>query len=305
MAHIETNSYIDKESQKSFYITLPSTSANDNVYNSTNFTIDLEKPLDLEGNWTCALTDLSISHSWKTKLQNQYIRIYHSSCQNFDRATPVNESSHATAERKFIDICIDSLDIDNKNKSKIMHDLNGIIKKRLENIHDDHGLFEEGTPRPIGVFDRLDVRDSLVFRYMIHRNNPTFCLKSKFFKIRIPKMLCHVLGFDEDMFDANAEFYIPTMKPFYHPSIDRLYIYTDIVSDSYIGVGHGQIIRSIPVTSRYGGSLHFSFNNLQYFDVISQRIHRISINITDPVGNNLDSKWGTCTIVMHFRKKIF
>ena len=285
-----------EEKETSFYITLPSKASR--TQNPSKYTIDLDKPLELNGNWSTGVSSFFIRHSWKK--QGTFIRIWHSESQNFDINTPINETIHATSNRMYIDISIQSLDFE---KKQFLDDLNTIIANRMTNVIDDKGLHNiEHTHSDTGIFDRIVFNDSLDFKWDSRKKR--YAMRNAYFKIQLPYVLCCALGFDDNTFSATQNNYLPAKcTPNYMSDTEYLYIYSDIINSSIIGQSHAQIFEIEPIETSYGDLISHKYNTVHYYGINCSKVHSISIEFTNSQGINLPCRFGETVVVLHFLKK--
>lgn len=299
---IETNNKLFDEKSSSFYVTLPSNDSR--TRNPSKFTIDLETSLELPGNWSVSLTSISIRNSWLYDYKDNFIRIWHSDSTDFDMNNRINTANHSMTDMEYIDIDISNVDFKQQSTIHIAEELNKTIVERMNVISDDMGKINDEHPDlEIGIFDRIRSEDGLNFSVK-WTNYSMYCLlKSLYFKIHLPKILCYRLGFDTNVFEKRDDWEVAKLKPNYMSTIENIYIYSDIIESSIIGQSHAQCFGMIPVNVNYGELIYHRYSSAHYYTLNTSKINSISIEITDSYGKNLISQFGETVVVLHFIKK--
>ena len=91
-----------------------------------------------------------------------------------------------------------------------------------------------------------------------------------------------------------------------YPSI--LYVYTDIIEFQYVGDTKAQLIATIPVNTKQSEKIScMTFDNPLYFDVNTNKINTIHIQIKDDQNRFIRFKDGFSKVLikLEFKQKIF
>lgn len=140
------------------------------------------------------------------------------------------------------------------------------------------------------------------------RNSSVVCTpKNPNFEIKFSQGLAFQLGIRYTTEFMKGEI-IAELVPDMNANVPKqAFVCTNIVKPSCFGDRSLQLLRTIPLklpTNNKGRtSQHLQFENLLYVPLCATDLEKISINIRDRAGNNLSLDRGTCTVLLHFRKK--
>jgi hypothetical protein len=83
-----------------------------------------------------------------------------------------------------------------------------------------------------------------------------------------------------------------------------LFVYSDIVSPSFVGDSYTQLLRLIEIPSSYkfGDQVKITYPNTYYVPLLVKEFDTIEIDIKDDTGVNIPFEFGRCIITLHFRK---
>jgi len=83
-----------------------------------------------------------------------------------------------------------------------------------------------------------------------------------------------------------------------------LFVYSDIVSPSFVGDSYTQLLRlvEIPSNSKFGEQVKISYPNTYYVPVLVKEFDTIEIDIKDDTGEIIPFEFGRSIVILHFRK---
>ena len=144
------------------------------------------------------------------------------------------------------------------------------------------------TPIEFSVHDgriQMDTPDDI---HTIHLYNP----------------LRYILGFQNRFLQKSP--YIANFKPQLNRAYDEMYIYTDIVTPSFVGGTLAPLLKSFAIKKSYelGEQLSFELTHPAYINVAKSSITQINVIVRDSKNEKIpfDSSAIT-TLTLHFRKK--
>lgn len=84
----------------------------------------------------------------------------------------------------------------------------------------------------------------------------------------------------------------------------QMFIYLDILADQIIGHARAPLLRTVPVDTKaqYGTMSIKHFDHPIYFDLCTKSFDTIRAYIKDQAGRPVPFEFGTCTLLLHFRK---
>jgi len=83
-----------------------------------------------------------------------------------------------------------------------------------------------------------------------------------------------------------------------------LFVYSDIVSPSFVGDSYTQLLRliEIPSNNKFGDQVKITYSNPYYLPVFVKEFDTIEIDIKDDTGERIPFEFGRSIITLHFRK---
>lgn len=260
-----------------FYITLPSNT----IYpgNTTaSFTVPLPKPIHLEGEWECALAQITYPRTW-LNMYREYFKVFFklplkSGVMDFDYTYTIPDGYYKS-----------SADI----IRAIVHEKDQIWTFLREDYKDD--------PTWLNLIDILQP-SAFVFH---HEKNGKVRLElddQYVTKVEFSPGIEKALGFRENSSGVASHF--PTLDK----RVQNLFLYTSIIQPQLIGDHYSQVLKIIPVTGAVGTIHDIHYTTLHYCNVLSRDFNEISINIRDSLGFLVPFEDDSSVIVkIHFRRK--
>jgi hypothetical protein len=83
-----------------------------------------------------------------------------------------------------------------------------------------------------------------------------------------------------------------------------LFVYSDIVSPSFVGDSYTQLLRLVEIPSDYkfGDQVKITYPSTYYIPVLVKEFDTIEIDIKDDTGENIPFEFGRSILTLHFRK---
>jgi hypothetical protein len=124
-------------------------------------------------------------------------------------------------------------------------------------------------------------------------------IENKYYKQSLPVVDIEYAKADADLLTHISE------KPYelsggYH----SLFVYSDIVSPSFVGDSYTQLLRLVEIPSDYkfGDQVKITYPNTYYIPVLVKEFDTIEIDIKDDTGENIPFEFGRSILTLHFRK---
>jgi hypothetical protein len=138
-------------------------------------------------------------------------------------------------------------------------------------------------------------------------NKMKIALKEKegiHFRGRLAKML----GFNDPLVYNNSprkSIFMPTFPVDIHANLHSIYVYTNIVKKTVVGITHVPLLRVINVRGEHGDHIQKTYINPFYVPLQTPNIKHIEISLCDDLGKNVRFQYGRVILYLHFRKKKF
>lgn len=149
----------------------------------------------------------------------------------------------------------------------------------------------------------VDLHKYVVFHY--DEKSERFTLKintSHVRNVRLSPQLQYLLGFDQSTFDKpqNQAKYMPDL----HGGIHTLHIYApQLIEPTFVGDTLSPLLRITKVKGTPGDMVEDTFLSPHYHKVLDKQVSDITIEIRTSTGRLVPFNWGTCTLVLHFKKQ--
>jgi hypothetical protein len=293
--------------ENDFYITLPSNVQTYNYFPENtiaNYKTKLASRVVLPGKWEVGLVEMSYTISWYNNFNAQSINLLF-----YENGLP-----------KILE--------NNVNLPPGRYDK---IEDVIRAINDKMVLFKKLVPN-YEQLPELSVDSKSRIITLKHGSKD-----NKLILLQMSKELCKMLGFSKEKMNKQyGEILInyaqtestrnPTSNPaFKHDPPTRsqliykgqrpyeisagfhsLFVYSDIVSPSFVGDSYTQLLRLIQIPSnvQFGEQILISYPNTYYVPVLSHEFETIEIDIKDDTGTNIPFEFGRSIVVLHFRKSL-
>ena len=103
-----------------------------------------------------------------------------------------------------------------------------------------------------------------------------------------------VYGFGEHVADRTFDL---------HSNLPMLYLYSDIVSYSFVGDTQAPLLRVVDAQGAYGQMVQMTFTHPHYVPLAQNSFESIEININDELGKVVPFEFGKAVVTLHFRRK--
>ncbi len=279
-------------------IIIPSnTPSNTSAKNTSNFKINLEKPLEINSDlWEIALLEINYPHSWGDEI-------------------PASECIYQTGSLSDyawrLSSYKDYKDVDSHKQEDLYkikwNSCSGPSEKTyyesIQNLIDALNLWK---PKNFKGKFVLVTKGS-------NKNNPPrvqIYLK-KYDVIFMKEFLSQILGFqsnilyDTDGVLMNEDFIITaTNLPDPRISIYNMFVYCNLVEESFVGNNMVKLLRTVPLNPKeHGEYVTRVFHPLRYLRLSSSFFQNIEIFLTDDIGNPIRFKWGKVIVHLHLRPR--
>jgi hypothetical protein len=88
-----------------------------------------------------------------------------------------------------------------------------------------------------------------------------------------------------------------------HRNLRMLYLYSDIVSYSFVGDTRAPLLRVCDVQGSYGQMIQTTFTHPYYVPLAHSSFESIEININNELGMPIPFEFGKSVVTLHFRRK--
>lgn len=131
--------------------------------------------------------------------------------------------------------------------------------------------------------------------------------------IQIHEPLASLMGFDWEQNTVFSSFETPYGRRFKHmfPNFPdargaryALFVYSDIIKTVNVGDHHANLLRivHIPDKGAFGQQMHVSFNKPEYKPLATSEISTIEMYIKDETGEDVAFEFGRTIVTLHFRR---
>ena len=288
-----------------FQITLPSNSSMkvspDN--RPGNFTTSLPTPLSLEGDWEVALIDLQYPHSWFNMETDAHILFaFHLTKPNRNLIVSLQEGSDDRKEytdtlKQEMDIAYKQKSLDSASDSWIylrippgfyasLEDLIKILNHRIQvKLNGSHRTSKE----------------ELDFSYSYdpitrHLTLTTVGMDAKILVVCLNPTIKKIL-------DSVNEYVKLTDELHLIPSLNSIYVYTDIIKYQFVGDAKVPLRGVLPAKGQDRSQEYWSFQQPYYIPISATTIATVNIQLCDDKGEEISFHGdGKVVARLHFRR---
>lgn len=294
--------------ERGFYIALPSNSSSKYYPQNTlsDFTTHLPKPIELEGRWEAALTEISMPSSFANVREDITVNI------RTVMANLVN-GKWIIGNERYLKTSHGNRTIQAGHYSihELVEYINRKIEKLWRNRSEYKSLATPGKPDPLPI------------RFIHHpRMGKTSCVITKNLSVgeterlfvslstNVPKSEFdpyRLLGFTEEMYRKHViEQQLHIFSPFTSDEFSGshlAYIYTDVTAPQIVGDIETTLLRSCVVRNDHeSNTFSEKFTLPYYLPVPKNRIQTIDVSIRDQIGRKIKFGSGTVILILHFKK---
>ena len=262
----------------SFLLTLPS-NASSNAYplnNPSDFTVNLNPPLELTGNYECSLVEISLPRSWANVADSNDLSV-HLKNVNTKQTQKIHLSSGHYGTIPYL------------------------LSKFNTQVKPEFRKFASPDPNTIGTTD-FYYRDLLFWRkdlQKIHLSVP------KDVKIVFSPTLQNILGLSHKRYEGPLHTYADNVSNI-HSNIGAFYVYGSIIENRHVGDTKAPLLRIVPIDGDDNScDIFHSFTNLQFNPVRLTHFDRITIHIRDGQGKLIPFQRGIVVLTLQFRRRLF
>ena len=262
----------------SFFITLPSNASLDSYpdNNPSNFTVDLNPALELNGNYECSLVEISLPRSWSNVLKSDDLFL--------------NLSNTATKKTQ-------KINLNRGHYGTVQY----LITKLNAAVKPEFKQFSNPNPQTAG-------RAAFYFRHLFHWSTEiqkVFLAVPENVKLVLSDTLQRILGLERNNYEGPLQAYAANIANI-HTNINAFYVYGSIIENRHVGDVRAPLLRIVPIDNQNGGcDIFHSFTNLQYSPVRLSHFDRITINIRSGRGELIPFQKGIVIVTLQFRRRLF
>jgi len=279
-------------SQSNYYITLSSRSSSHYFENRpSNFKVNLAQPLELEGKWEAALTEITFQQSWKNMESDCNMHLWY----RMNNMEGIKTAENAMELSDVYDI------LQKTNKTALM----GGESYKLHKIMLSAGNYKTPADLLLELLKHAKQQDADVQGYYdrfgkrMRIRGPTAISMVKNKQLQNAFGLKDTIGqtAEIDVYDLPIKGVDCTMSV-----IPAIYVYGDVVEYSRVGDAMVPILRTVPVTGDSGDNVNQTFLRPYYIPVTRGYISAIEIHIASATGDEIRFEKGEVICVLHFRK---
>lgn len=298
-----------------FYVTLLSNSSFKNFpeNKTSNFSVELSRELEVDGNWKVALSEVIYQNTINNvSIKNNQISFKH-----------IFESINIEAKQAAVCKKIITVEIDTKNYPNLwdlLREINSKVFEKLSmHLFHETELTSSGCIQVLSGVNKLEkvmkineneitpeirsLTDEELKLYVEQNEKGLVLIEKTSFEIKIIGRLSLQLGFtpNDNLFETR----FASQKPNIHFGIPgEIYIYISIIepqiiSDSCVQVL--KVIKTIENTTKHGEVVCREFLNRNYLQLIRHQIKTISVEARDSTGEFINFAFGTFLIQLHFK----
>lgn len=249
----------------SFYITLPSNACR-NIFpenDSSNYTITLSQPIELQGPYEVALAEISYCHTWNNIVfeENSFDVVQHNLQSN--PTTPLKEPP--------IQLRIPTGNYE--SVAELLKEINSLLKK-----------------------SKIDV----ILHYSPIAKK-VYILGPSGHSLRFHAPLAYMLGFHPNGWVASGENPASPYPCDINGGQYHILLYTNIIEAQHVGDFVVPLLRIVKKEGSYGDLITFSYDRLHYVPVNKQRLQDIQIELKTDLNTPLRFTYGKTICKLHFR----
>lgn len=306
-----------------FYLTLPS-NTRDGGGNIANFYVNLPETIDLEGQWSVALTEIMYPYTTHN-IYNAAIKVnVNEGFELIDYMSPegvrLTEEIGAAGE-----IDRDVVPVDNfyvirkKNLSYagtipnshyttlkeveivINASYHRIWMDRKKRLKTSENLFQQVPflKEAYDYFEHMKHQFKVVFNHLINRY--AFAVGSPIEHVQLSEQLCYLLGYKESSFSIGN--YVSSHPPDICGGINCIYVYLPIIEPQIVGDSRVCLLKVVPIKGKYGEQTLAEFSNLEYIPVSVRRFSSVQVSINTADGRPVPFAFGSVILKLHFRRR--
>ena len=275
-----------------FYVTLPSNASKDVFPNNTisSFTVDLAKPIELDGQWMVGLCEIIYPRTWYIVPQE-------------DAFIQIDDQLHTSASYT-------SIGSYSNNNSTLYTVPQDDPHTHMNKLKDDPYTFQVigkggyfyDRPRDLAdqlgpVLRKYDSTASVSF------NNVTKHFEFKGsgqYKIRTHAPLSYVMGM------KNEEWWTLSNRMAPYPvdlnaGIYNLFVYSDLIHFQQVGDSYAPLLRVVDVKGSFGDVVNIRYHTVHYLPVSKGYIKSIQVEIKSDRNRCIDFVYGKTMLKLHFK----
>jgi hypothetical protein len=288
-----------------FYVTLPSSSSQTIYPNNTlgDYTVQLSKEYNLDGEWEVALVEMFYPHTFKNisdgknilnvsigkgqDIEEYTVKVYPGYYANGEElADGINSAIQKTLPRGATDSLAFYFDVHSRTFTIF-------IKNRRTNVSAPEGS-------QIGEYTGMVPNQEYRIKKIVDKSIPdkdmdVFLNLKNEKKESVEKYIYQKRSYIGRV-ELNEETTLPT--------ISTLWVYSDIADYSNVGKIMSPLLKIIHVRGGQRGKvIHETFVRPHYISVAKRTFHSINIVSTNSIGDRIDFQFGEVIVMLHFRRR--
>jgi hypothetical protein len=252
-----------------------------------NFHVQLPNPVQLQGTWEMALSEISFPRSWN----------------NLDGPKEGQPFGFDTAQN-----CMELVFRDKTSAKKVTKIKLSIPPGHYEDIKTLLSVMETksevhgGTPEEtVRVRENFETWVKLKYEPLLNRVG--IMVTNKLVCVRLSKHLKYMLGFDErDVSEFQQGTTLAKYAPDFRARVDNLHVFCDIVQPQIVGNMMLPLLRTVPVSGKFGDMVSMIFHSPHYVKVHQRSFSHLHVYISSGSNNKLKFQYGKILVKIHFRK---
>jgi hypothetical protein len=143
---------------------------------------------------------------------------------------------------------------------------------------------------------------SIVFLWNQWERKMKFVITNNDGVFRMSSALADLLGYDGTRGYGRGEYHADRTFDL-NSNFRMLYLYTDIVSYSFVGDTQVPLLRVVNAQGIYGEMVQMTFTHPHYVPLAQTSFECIEVNINDELGKAIPFEFGKAVVTLHFRRK--
>lgn len=309
--------------QSGFYVYLPSNNITDSARNTlTRYWTNLQRSIELEGEWEVALTEISYTMSWYNVQETTVSVCTFGSLGH----KPVPPSKDPGEEDKHDHSVVKELDLDDDDRATESSRIDQVdhSSKHLYDFKVNPGLFT--VQEMVACVNAMVVSQGQDDAHkapclVLSSDHRVYSITGKrsieglevdtFLLINDP--LASLLGCqweEKTVFnpietnDGMRYKYMYARFPDSRQGRYALFVYTDIIKTVHVGDRQANLLRivHIPDKGSFGQQMHATFHKPEYRPLATSEISTVEIYIKDENGDDIPFEFGRTIVTLHFRR---
>ena len=240
----------------------------------SDYTVKLDPPLNLNGNYEVGLCEITYPRSWLNVKQDE---MYISMALTGEGGKLDGHNFVSLPEGHY-----DSVD-------NLIAVLNELIPQK----------FVHSRPPPFGKIPKEVWRNMFYYKVQVGKVQLTLPPKVR---IHMSKPLAHVLGFKNQIHEGGQHVFADHVANI-NQNLGTLYVYISIIEDRRVGDTLAPLLRLVPLNNPRGSASFQSFHNIQFAPLKYTSFDRVTVVIRNGRGEKVAFEGGEVILTLQVQRQ--